>query len=545
MICYSDYFSAHKYPSSGGSSPVSLTASTKSASTLTPPTTAAAAAASTAAVPPTAATQANSPATTPSKPAKRKKESSTSSSSSTKSDPGGGGGGGGGTGGSAASGTGAAAAAASSSASGAGSGEGDGGNSSDGDHKKKKKARTTFTGRQIFELERQFEVKKYLSSSERADMAKLLNVTETQVKIWFQNRRTKWKKQDNISNAEAAEHKNQSTAKGEKGEKKSSEKATGGDKKTTPGTGSTPNAAVQAAAKALVIPKGTTATSTGDSTVAATGGSQTPTPTVKSGDSGDSNHSAASTPIPGPQSPTVVIVPLIKTEILNSVNPIVKNGNNNTIGYLGGEIKVEGRASSPSGEAGAATGDEAIAPGHSESESEDHSRISAMTPEGSQHSDVFESEKPSAAGPTTPGLASIVTPSPTSCTTPAANGKAARPLPSPSPLDDRGSRVTTPLPPASPGSKVAKLGVAPKTLVAEEKAGGGGAGGAGGGVGVVGADLTVAVGAAAISTAATGTAEGDSPQEGGGGGEGVEACPPPASAASTVLTTAPVSPSSS
>ncbi|KAL7299028.1 hypothetical protein TKK_0008123 [Trichogramma kaykai] len=75
--------------------------------------------------------------------------------------------------------------------------------------RKKKKARTTFTGRQIFELEKQFEVKKYLSSSERAEMAKLLNVTETQVKIWFQNRRTKWKKQDNISNAEAAEHKNQ------------------------------------------------------------------------------------------------------------------------------------------------------------------------------------------------------------------------------------------------------------------------------------------------------------------------------------------------
>ena len=49
--------------------------------------------------------------------------------------------------------------------------------------RKKKKARTTFTGRQIFELERQFEVKKYLSSSERAEMAKLLNVTETQVSI--------------------------------------------------------------------------------------------------------------------------------------------------------------------------------------------------------------------------------------------------------------------------------------------------------------------------------------------------------------------------
>ncbi|KAJ6637329.1 Homeobox protein ceh-9 [Pseudolycoriella hygida] len=48
------------------------------------------------------------------------------------------------------------------------------------DARKKKKARTTFTGRQIFELEKQFEAKKYLSSSERSDMAKLLNVTETQ-----------------------------------------------------------------------------------------------------------------------------------------------------------------------------------------------------------------------------------------------------------------------------------------------------------------------------------------------------------------------------
>ncbi|XP_055618263.1 homeobox protein DLL-4 isoform X2 [Toxorhynchites rutilus septentrionalis] len=67
--------------------------------------------------------------------------------------------------------------------------------------RRKKKARTTFTGRQIFELEKQFEVKKYLSSSERTEMAKLLNVTETQVKIWFQNRRTKWKKQDGESGA--------------------------------------------------------------------------------------------------------------------------------------------------------------------------------------------------------------------------------------------------------------------------------------------------------------------------------------------------------
>ena len=46
---------------------------------------------------------------------------------------------------------------------------------------KRKKARTTFTGHQIFELERQFEIKKYLGSAERTEMAKLLDVTETQV----------------------------------------------------------------------------------------------------------------------------------------------------------------------------------------------------------------------------------------------------------------------------------------------------------------------------------------------------------------------------
>ena len=51
----------------------------------------------------------------------------------------------------------------------------------DDEDRKRKKVRTTFTGRQIFELEKMFEDKKYLSSTERAEMARMLNVTEQQV----------------------------------------------------------------------------------------------------------------------------------------------------------------------------------------------------------------------------------------------------------------------------------------------------------------------------------------------------------------------------
>lgn len=60
---------------------------------------------------------------------------------------------------------------------------------------RKKKTRTVFSRSQIFQLETMFDMKRYLSSSERSGLAKALNMTETQVKIWFQNRRNKWKRQ--------------------------------------------------------------------------------------------------------------------------------------------------------------------------------------------------------------------------------------------------------------------------------------------------------------------------------------------------------------
>uniref|UniRef100_A0A0M3I3W9 Homeobox domain-containing protein n=2 Tax=Ascaris TaxID=6251 RepID=A0A0M3I3W9_ASCLU len=59
---------------------------------------------------------------------------------------------------------------------------------------KTRRARTAFTYEQLVALENKFKSTRYLSVCERLSLAVALQLSETQVKIWFQNRRTKWKK---------------------------------------------------------------------------------------------------------------------------------------------------------------------------------------------------------------------------------------------------------------------------------------------------------------------------------------------------------------
>uniref|UniRef100_A0A8C8RER2 Homeobox domain-containing protein n=1 Tax=Pelusios castaneus TaxID=367368 RepID=A0A8C8RER2_9SAUR len=60
---------------------------------------------------------------------------------------------------------------------------------------KMKRVRTVFKPEQLERLEKEFLKQQYMVGTERVDLAATLHLTETQVKVWFQNRRIKWRKQ--------------------------------------------------------------------------------------------------------------------------------------------------------------------------------------------------------------------------------------------------------------------------------------------------------------------------------------------------------------